>query len=132
MGGGVRGGEEQREAFEKIKNSLVSPPVLRAPRANQEFRLYIATQEHVIGVVLTQEDNGNEFTVAYLSRRLVGAESRYTFIKKLCLSLYYACIKLQWYLLMNLCTVICQYDVLKCMLQKNILSGRLGVCINRV
>jgi hypothetical protein len=79
-------GEEQREAFEKIKKYLMTP-VLRAPRANHGFRLYVAAQEHVIGAVLTQEDNGKEFSVAYLSRRLVGAESRYAFVEKLCLSL---------------------------------------------
>jgi glycerol-3-phosphate dehydrogenase len=111
-------GEEQREAFEKIKKYLMTPPVLRAPRANHGFRLYVAAQEHVIGAVLTQEDNAKEFSVAYLSRRLVGAESRYAFVEKLCLSLYYACTKLKRYLLMNHCTIICQHDVLKCMLQK--------------
>jgi hypothetical protein len=92
--GEFRWGDEQKEAFEKIKKYLMSPPVLRAPGANQEFRLYVAVQEHVIEAVLTQEDNGKEFVVAYLNRRLVGAESRYAFIEKLCLSLYYACTKL--------------------------------------
>jgi hypothetical protein len=53
----------------------------------------------VIRVVLTQETDGKEYVVAYESRRLLDIETRYTFIEKLCLSLYYACTKLRYYLL---------------------------------
>jgi hypothetical protein len=119
-------GEAQRREFERIKEYLVSPPVLREPRNDVDFRLYIAAEDHVIGVVLTQEDEGKEFSVAYISRRLLDAETRYAFIEKLCLSLYYACGKLQRYLLTSSCTVVCQHDVIKCMLQKHILSDKLG------
>jgi hypothetical protein len=48
----------------------VSPPVLRAPVSGQNFKLYIAAQEKVIGAALTQEDSGKEFAMAYVSRRL--------------------------------------------------------------
>jgi hypothetical protein len=57
-------GAEQREAFEKIKEYLVSPPVLRALKAENPFKIYIAKQEWVIGVVLLQEEYGKEFPVA--------------------------------------------------------------------
>jgi hypothetical protein len=50
----------------------------------------------------------------------------YTFIEKLCLSLYYLFTKLHCYLLTSFCTIVCQHDIIKCMLQKPILSGRLG------
>jgi membrane-bound ClpP family serine protease len=40
--------------------------------------------------------------------------------------LHYACSKLCPYLLTSSCTIVCQYDVIKYMLQKPILSGRLG------
>jgi hypothetical protein len=119
-------GEEQREAFERIKKYFASPPVLQAPRAGRGFRLYIAVQEHVIGAALTQSDEGKEFVVAYLRRRLLDTKTRYTPIEKLCLSLYYACTKLRYYLLTNSCTIICQYNIIKYMLQRLILSGRLG------
>jgi hypothetical protein len=80
----------------------------------------------VIGVVLTQESNGKEFIVAYVSRRLLGAEARYAIIEKLCLSLYYACNKFRHYLLSSACMVVCQHDIFKYMLHKSILSGRKG------
>ena len=40
--------------------------------------------------------------------------------------LYYAYTKLKHDLLSSTCIVVCQTDVLKCMLQKPILSGRIG------
>jgi hypothetical protein len=103
----------------------VSPPVLRAPKAGNPFRMYIAMQERVIGVVLLQED-GKEFQVAYVSRHLLDALTRYVFVEKLCFSLYYVCSKFRRYILSSSCIVACQYDVIKHMLLKPILSGRIG------
>ena len=100
--------------------------MLRAPRRGIPFRLYVAAEDKVIGAVLTQEIEGKEYIITYLSRQLIDAETRYTFIEKLCLSLYYACTKLRHYLLSSTCIVTCQADVFKHMLQKPILSGRIG------
>jgi hypothetical protein len=79
----------------------------------------------MIEVVLTQVMEGKEHIITYLSRRLIDAETRYSFIKKMCLSLFYACSKLQHYLLSSTCIVACQADVIKHMLQQPILSGRI-------
>ena len=49
-------GAKQQEAFEKIKEYLSTPPVLRAPRRGVPFKIYIAAKEKIIGAVLTQED----------------------------------------------------------------------------
>jgi hypothetical protein len=57
-------GAEQRQAFDKIKEYLVTPPVLRAPKAGNSFKMYIATQEWVIRAVLLQEEDGKDFPVA--------------------------------------------------------------------
>jgi ribonuclease HI len=64
--------------------------------------------------------------VTYLSRRLVDAETRYTFVEKLCLCLFYACTKCRCYLLSSHCTVSSQADVIKYMLHNPIMSGRVG------
>ena len=82
-------------------------PVLKAPRRGFPFRLYIATEDKVIGAVLTQETEGKEHVITYLSRRLIDAETRYTFIEKLCLCLFYACTKLRYYLLSSSCVIAC-------------------------
>jgi hypothetical protein len=103
----------------------MSRPMLRALKARNPFKTYIAVQELVIGAVLLQED-GKEFPVAYVSRRLLHAETQYVFMEKLCLSLYYACSKFRHYILSSSCIVACQYDVIKHMLLKSILGGRMG------
>jgi hypothetical protein len=104
----------------------VSPSVLRAPKAGNSFKMYIAVQERVIGVVLLQEEDGKEFPVAYVSRHLLDVETPYVFVEKLCLSFYYACSKFRDYIFSSSCIVACQYDVIKHMLFKPILSGRIG------
>jgi hypothetical protein len=84
-------GAEQRGALVEIKQYLSSPLVLQAPQAGKEFRIYVATEEHIIGAVLVQEDDDKKFIIAFISQRLLDDEARYTFLKKLCLSLYHAC-----------------------------------------
>jgi ribonuclease HI len=88
--------------------------------------MYIATQKWVIGAVLLQEEDGKEFSVAYVSRCLLDAETWYVFVEKLCLSLYYACSEFRCYICCSSCIVACQYDVIKHMLLTTILSGRMG------
>ena len=68
-------GAKQQEAFEKIKICLSSPPVLKAPRTGIPFRLYVAAEDKVIGAVLTQETEGKEYIITYLSRQLIDAET---------------------------------------------------------
>jgi ribonuclease HI len=90
------------------------------------YRLYIATTDKTLGTVLTQEHVDKEFVVAYLSRRMLDTKTRYTHVEKLCLPLYYACSKFRHYILSSSCIVRCQHDVVKHMIQKLILNGRLG------
>ena len=67
--------------------------MLNAPRRGVPFRFYVAAEDKVIGSVLTEETKDKEYVSTYISRRLIDAETRYTFTEKLCLSLYYACTK---------------------------------------
>jgi hypothetical protein len=105
---------------------LSTPPVLRAPRIGVSFKLYIAAEEKIIRVILTQEDKGKEYVIVYLGRRLLDPETRYAHIEKLCLSLYYACSKMRYYLLSSTNVVACQADIIKHMLYRAILRGRIG------
>jgi hypothetical protein len=119
-------GAEHQETFDLIRRYLSSAPVLKAPQVGVSFRLYIAAEDKVIGAVLTQETEGKEHVITYLSRRLVDAETKYTFIEKLCLCLFYACTKCRCYLLSSHCIVSGHTDVIKYMLQNPIMSVRIG------
>jgi hypothetical protein len=116
---------EQQKTFEKIKEYMSTPQVLRAPRRGVPFKLYIAAEDKIIGAVLTQDDEGKEYVIAYLGRRLLEPETRYAHVEKLCLSLYYACSKMRHYLLSSTCVVACQADMIKHMLYRLILRGRI-------
>jgi hypothetical protein len=68
---------------------------------------------------------GKEHIITYLSWCVIDAETRYSFIEMLCLSLFYARSKLRHYLLSSTCVVACQADVIRHMLQQLILSERI-------
>ncbi len=117
-------GAKQQEVFEGLKKYLSSSLVVRAPKPRLSFRLYISAEGNVIGLVSTQEEDGKEYIITYLSRRILNAETRNDFIERLRLCLYYAFSKWQHYLLSTTCIVACQADVIKHMLQRPILRGR--------
>ena len=88
-----------QKAFEDIKTYLTNPPVLVAPKSGKPFLIYIKAMNHSISALLAQDDdNGHEQAVYYLSRTLVGAESRYPMIEKECLALVFAVQKMRHYL----------------------------------
>jgi hypothetical protein len=100
-------GADQQRAFDDIKKYLSSPPVMKAHMAGIPFRLYIAAEDvgmpfrlyivakdAVIGAILSQVMEGKEHIIIYLSWRLINAKTRYSFIEKLCLSLFYVYSKL--------------------------------------
>jgi ribonuclease HI len=124
LGGG--GGQISNASLMTSKNYLSSPPVMKGPMVGISFQLYIATEDAVIGAVLMQVTEGKEHIITYLRRCLIDTETRYSFIEKLCLSLFYACSKLRHYLLASTYVVACQANVIKYMLQQPILSGRIG------
>jgi hypothetical protein len=99
---------------------------MKAHKAGIPFHLYITKKDNIIGIVLMQVTDGKVHIITYLSRHLIDAETRYSFIEKLYLSLFYACSKLRHYLLSNTYVVASQADVIKHMLQQSILSGMIG------
>jgi hypothetical protein len=119
-------GAKQQLAFDEIKKYLSLPPVMKTPKVGVPFRLHITAKDSVIGAVLTHVTDGKEHIITYLSRHLIDAETRYSFIERLCLSLFYACSKLRHYLLSSTCIIASQADLIKHMLQQLILSGRIG------
>ncbi|XP_059627205.1 uncharacterized protein LOC132269996 [Cornus florida] len=97
------------------------------PRKKQPLKLYISAADESIGSLLAQDNEvGKEQAVYYLSRILTPVERRYTPIEKMCLALYFAAHKLRIYMLLVLVYVICATDLIKYMLSRPIISGRIG------
>jgi hypothetical protein len=62
----------------------------------------------------------------YLSRILNQTKCRYSIVEKFCLALYFSTLKLRQYMLAYVMFIIAQTDVIKYMLLKTILSGRMS------
>jgi hypothetical protein len=86
----------------------------------------VATDTQTIGSALIQEFEGKERVVAYLSRKLLDPETRYSATEKLCLRVYYSCTKFRHYLLNAECVVYSKFDAIKHMLSMPILNGRIS------
>ncbi|CAJ2637090.1 unnamed protein product [Trifolium pratense] len=118
---------DQQEAFDAIKKYLSNPPTLMPPIRNKFMKLYISASDTTLGSMLAQEDeNGEEKAIYYLSRVLNDVETRYSSIEKLCLCLYFSCMKLKHYIKPIDVYVYSHYDVVKHMLLKPILHSRIG------
>lgn len=71
---------EQELAFKVLKDALINPPVLAYPDPNKVQILTTDASGKGIGAILSQSDDGSpegEQVIAYASRTLRGAETRY-------------------------------------------------------
>lgn len=69
--------ETCQEAFEKLKQKMISTPILSFPNETGEFILDTDASNHGIGAVLSQLQDGNEKVIAYFSRVLSKTEKNY-------------------------------------------------------
>jgi len=71
-------GAEQQAAFEELKQRLTTAPVLRQPDFSRDFELHTDASSIALGACLMQRDTHNTpYAVAYYSRKLRDAETRY-------------------------------------------------------
>ena len=82
-------------AFQELKKHLVEPPILSKPITGEVLYLYLATTEHAKSAILVREEEKVQRPVYYVSKRLLGAESRYHLMEKLALSLIHSSRKLR-------------------------------------
>ncbi|XP_058217452.1 uncharacterized protein LOC131328531 [Rhododendron vialii] len=116
-----------QKAFDEIKGYLAKAPVLMPPIKNKPLKLYISAVKSFIGCLLAQDNKqGKEQAVYYLSRLLTPCERRYTLVEKLCLSLYFAAIKLRHYMLPVVVYIMSQTGLIKYLLCQPIIRGRIG------
>ena len=83
-------------AFDTLKQSLMSPPVLDYPRKHDHFTLTTDASDVGLGAVLSTSRNT---VIEYASRALTSAERNYTTTEKECLAIIWATRKFRHYLL---------------------------------
>nr|XP_025044422.1 uncharacterized protein LOC112547106 [Pelodiscus sinensis] len=102
-------------AFEALRQCLVSGPVLRSPDFEKPFLLQTDASEVGLGAVLAQEEEGAEYPVAYLSRKLFPRERNYAVIEKEALAIKWAIDSLRYFLTGNTFTLVTDHAPLKWM-----------------
>ena len=91
---------EQQSAFDSVKASLQSAPILALPDFSKTFHVVCDASKFAIGCALMQhDDEGHERVVSYQSRQLKPAERNYPVHDKELLAMKYALVKFRVYLM---------------------------------
>ena len=120
--------EEQKKAFQCLKQRLTSAPVLMYPKLDIPFELDIQTDASGIamGAVVSQKIDGEEHPIAYGSRRFMESEKRYAAIEKEAAAVIWALDHFKSYLLGSKFTIISDHLPLRWLAEKELVSGRLA------
>ena len=111
--------DDCQHAFKKIKECLLSSPVLVPPTPRCPLLLYLSVSNTAMGCMLAQlDDLGKERAIYYLSKRMLKYECRYIMIERLYLALVWATRRLRHLLVSRL-------DPLRYLFNRPILTSRL-------
>ena len=118
---------EQQDAFERLKQCLVSAPILTYPRWDRRFILFTDASTFALGAILSQEDDeGNERVIAYASRSLLPAEKNYTATELECLAVVWAIGKFHQYVYGHRFLLITDHSALCHLFNTTTPNGRLA------
>jgi len=118
---------ECQEAFEALKDKLISYPILRSPDFSKDFILYTDASGYAIGAILSQKDDENrEYVCLYASRILKGAELQYGITEKECLAVVWGIKQFRIYLHGKNFLVITDHSALAWLMSIKDPTGRLA------
>ena len=90
---------EQLDAFEKLRQKLLDPPILALPRADGRFTQDSDASNYQIGCTLLQDQpDGSKHPIGYWSRGQTSAEKNYSTTEQECLAIVWAVLQLRPYL----------------------------------
>ena len=90
--------DDCQRAFERIKECLLSSPVLVPPIPGRPLLMYLLVLDMALGCMLAQlDDSGKEQAIYYLSKRILEYECIYIMIERLYLTLVWATRSLRHY-----------------------------------
>lgn len=119
--------EEATTSFQKLKEALVSPPVLAQPNFQKKFYLQCDASNTGIGAVLFQKDEKDkEQPIYFYSSKLTTSEKNYSVTERECLAVVKAIKKFRPYLEGYDFDIITDHHSLKWLMNTKDLSGRLA------
>ena len=90
--------EECEDAFETLKKSLCQAPTLQVPDFDKSFVLQCDASDIALGAVLNQEVDGHLAPIAFASRSLSEAETRYSVYEREILAIVFGCEKFRTFI----------------------------------
>lgn len=114
------------DSFKKIKEALVSAPVLGCPDFSLPFTIYTDASGYGVGAVLTQQHEDGEQAIAYISRSLNKNERNFTTTERECLAVIYAIERFRAYVEGAKFTVVTDHYSLKWLKELKSPTGRLA------
>ncbi|GFV59542.1 retrovirus-related Pol polyprotein from transposon 17.6 [Trichonephila clavipes] len=116
-------GVDQQNAFQTLKNSLTTPPVLKQADGTKPYIFRTDASNYALGAVLLQ---GDEHPIEYASRLLTPAERNYSTIEREALAVVWALKKFRGYIEGTEITVASDHQPLKWLLYLKSPTGRLA------
>ena len=83
-------GTEQQDAFEALRDALITAPILQMPDFTKKFTVRTDASYNGLGACLLQGEGDERMPIAYASRSLKPAETRYTATEIECLGMKWA------------------------------------------
>ena len=89
---------EHQEAFIHLKEATVQVPILHYPDPNKTYIIYTDGSDDTCGAQLSQEHNGTEFPVAFLSHTFTETQCKWSTMEQEAFGVYYTITKWNYYL----------------------------------
>ena len=86
---------EHQEAFMKLKDSIIQAPILCYPNPNKRCIVYTDTSDDACRAQLTQEHDGTEFSITFLSHTFLKTQRRWSTMEQEAYGVYYAITKME-------------------------------------
>lgn len=117
------------EAFEKLKKALCEAPVLHSPDFQKPFFIHCDASSFGVGGVLVQKtegDQGDEYPIAFVSKKLNKAQKNYSVTEQECLAAIICINRFRPYVEGHHFTVITDHASLGWLMSQQDLRSRLG------
>ena len=89
---------EHHEAFIHLKEAIVQAPILHYPNPNKTYIVYTDASDDACRAQLSQEHNGTEFPIAFLSHTFSETQCKWSTTEQKAFGVYYAITKWNYYL----------------------------------
>ena len=89
---------EHQQAFMHLKEAIVQAPILHYPNPNKTYIVYTDASDDACGAQLSQEHDGTEFPVAFLSHTFTETQCKWSTTEQEAFGVYYTITKWNYYL----------------------------------